>query len=408
MAELRQGWMYVLAAFLGIGGCFASLYFYTSGLFIKPLSTQFGWTRSEASLGATAATLGCMLAMPFAGRLIDRFGEMRVALVSGSLFAVGLGLLGLVTAGLASFLAITFLLAVAAAGANLIAYNRVIVRHFSAKRGLALGMAMTGTVIGATLAPPIIVRVIAGYGWRAGYLALALAALLLTGVAAALLRRESKPPARAASEIRSVAWGEILGRREFWSIAAIIFLAATAVLGTTLHLVPLLTDRGWEVASAGRIAALLGIAVIGGRVFTGLILDRFDAGVITAVLFAAAALGMLALWSGNPGLTIPGALLIGFGLGTEADLLAYLLGLRFPVRTFGSVYGAMLSIHALGAGVGGMAAGVSFDRKGNYDAWLLIAAACMIGAGLIAFMTQRGRAIPQSPPHSDPPRALVS
>jgi hypothetical protein len=38
--EFAKGWRVVLGAFIGIGGGFASLYFYSAGLFIKPLATE--------------------------------------------------------------------------------------------------------------------------------------------------------------------------------------------------------------------------------------------------------------------------------------------------------------------------------------------------------------------------------
>jgi MFS family permease len=72
--EFRRGWPIVLGAFLGYFGSFGSLYIYSVGLFMKPLVAEFGWSRSEASLGALAMTVGSFLAYPIAGRLLDRFG----------------------------------------------------------------------------------------------------------------------------------------------------------------------------------------------------------------------------------------------------------------------------------------------------------------------------------------------
>lgn len=70
-------------------------------------------------------------------------------------------------------------------------------------------------------------------------------------------------------------------------------------------------------------------------------------------------------------------------------MLAYLLGRRFPVSSFGSVYGAIFGIHALGAGVGGMLAGTMFDWNGSYGHWMLLASCLLLTAGLIGFMTER-------------------
>lgn len=388
-SEMGQFWKIVLGAFIGVGGGFASLYFYTSGLFIKPMAAEFGWTRGEASLGSLSMIMGA-IAFPLAGRVIDRFGEVRVALVSGLALATSFALLGLLTSGLTSFLLLVALLTFVAAGTIPIGYNRIIVRHFSSQRGLALGLALTGTAVGSVAVAPVLAPYIGEHGWRQGYFVLTGLTLLLTGVALLLLRPYGQP---AAAETRnfggSDSWRTICSHPAFLSTSAMIFLSATAVLGTTMHIVPLMTDNGLSLIEAGGVASALGMSVIGGRIATGYFLDRWDAGMITWILFTLAGMGALALWSGNPLLTVAGAMLIGFGVGTEGDLLAYLLGRRFPARSFGSVYGTIFGVHALGGALGGLIAGASFDWTGNYDLWLLCAAAALIIAGLIALATER-------------------
>ncbi|WP_263588037.1 MFS transporter [Sphingopyxis sp. GC21] len=387
--EFRRGWRFVLGAFIGIGGGFASLYFYTAGLFIKPLAEEFQWTRGEASLSALSFMIGNTIALPIAGRLVDRFGEVRVALTSGTALAAAFAMLGSLTGGLTSFLLLVLLLTMASAGSTAVSYNRVIVRHFKAQRGLALGLALTGSAIGAAIVPPLLAPFIAEHGWRPAYYVLAVLAFVLTGCAALLLR-ETGPRADLQAQSASLPWRVICSHPAFFSISAMIFLSATAVLGTTLHIVPMLTDGGLDLAAAGSTASALGISVIGGRVIAGRLLDRWDAGWVTWILLTLAAFGMLLLWTGYPALVIPGAMLVGFGVGTEGDLLAYLLGRRFPIRSFGSVYGAIFAVHAFGAGIGGMLAGALYDVSGNYGSWLLAAAAALVVAGLIALATERG------------------
>lgn len=386
--EFRQGWRVVLGAFIGIGGGFASLYFYTAGLFIKPMAAEFGWTRGEASASAVSFMIGNTLALPVAGRLVDRYGEVPVAFLSGLALAIAFALLGFLTAGLASFLLLVLFLTVISAGSNAVSYNRLIVRKFHSRRGVALGLALTGTAMGAAAVPPFLAPFIAEHGWRPAYYILALAALVLTAVAALILRERDAGP-KANDEASLVSWREICSERAFYSISAMIFLSATAVLGTTLHIVPMLTDGGMNVAAAGATASALGISVIMGRVVAGYFLDRWDAGWVTWILLTLAGLGALLLWAGTPSLILPGAILIGFGVGTEGDLLAYLLGRRFPVSSFGSVYGMIFGVHAFGAGVGGMLAGAMFDLTGSYGTWLLFAAAALCVAGLIALLTER-------------------
>lgn len=399
-SELGTQWRITLGAFLGIGGGFASLYFYTAGLFIKPLAAEFGWTRGQASLGALSMVIG-VIAFPLAGRLIDRYGEIRVTLLSGLALAGSFVLLGLFTRGLASYLLLIVWLTFIGGGSVSIGYNRIIVRYFSAQRGLALGLALTGTAVGSALVAPVLAPLIGAYGWRNGYFTLAALSTVLTLVAAALLRPYGeRPTSPTATAQPSESLGQILRHPSFLPISAMILLSATAVLGSTMHIVPMVTDSGLSVAQAGGVASLLGFSVIFGRIAAGHLLDTWDAGWVTWALLTLASFGALCLWTANPALILPGAMLIGFGVGTEGDLLAFLLGRRFPARSFGSVYGAIFGVHALGGSAGGVLAGASVDWTGGYSPWLLFAAVALALAGLIALATERNVV-----PLSEPPPA---
>lgn len=388
-SELGLYWRIALGAFIGIGGGFASLYFYTAGLFIKPLAAEYGWSRGEASLGSLSTVVG-VIAFPLAGRIIDRFGEISVALLSGLALAGSFVLMGLLINGLVSYLLLIVFLTIIASGSLSIGYNRVIVRHFSAQRGLALGLALTGTAVGSAIVAPFLAPFIGTYGWRSGYFVLAVLSALLT-IAAMLLLRDYGDNGHKGPKTKRHAESlqQIFRHASFVPISAMIFLSATAVLGTTMHIVPLLTDTGLDLVDAGVIASSLGFSVIFGRIITGYLLDKWDAGWITWILLTLASLGALCLWTENPVLLVPGAMLIGFGVGTEGDLLAFLLGRRFPARSFGSVYGAIFGVHALGGALGGVLAGASYDWTGGYSSWLLSAALALAIAGLIALATER-------------------
>lgn len=388
-SELGRRWRIVLGAFIGIGGGFASLYFYTAGVFIKPMAAEFGWTRSQASLGSLATLVG-VVAFPLAGRAIDRFGEIRVAALSGCSLALAFALLAFFTHGLTSFVLLVALLTLLAAGSLSIGYNRIIVRYFTQQRGLALGLALTGTAVGSAVAAPLLTPFVSAHGWRQGYYALSLATLAMTALAMLLLYKFGDSANSSMARGHDTAdWLTVCRHPAFLSTSLMIFLSATAVLGTTTHIIPLLGDAGLTLRATAAIASALGFSVIGGRLATGYLLDHWDAGWITCLLFTLAAMGALALWTGQAQLQLLGAMLIGFGVGTEGDLLAYLLGRRFASRNFGSVYGTIFGVHAVGGALGGIIAGASVDLTGNYAVWLLFACVCLLTAGGIAFVTER-------------------
>jgi MFS family permease len=93
------GWRVVLAACLGVMAGFGSLFVYTFSVFVKPLATQFSWTREEISAGFAIAAVTLGLSSPLLGRWIDRIGPRRIILPYMKIYACAVGLLSQLHSG---------------------------------------------------------------------------------------------------------------------------------------------------------------------------------------------------------------------------------------------------------------------------------------------------------------------
>ncbi len=171
-AEFGRGWRVVAGSLLGISIGVSSLFFYSLGIFIKPIAAEFSWGRGAASLGALVGTASAALVAIPVGRLVDRVGSVPVAMGSLALLALALAALGTWTSNLASFLILIALLSLLTAGSTPLAYTRLVVAAFERARGLALGITLAGTGLGALLVPVCLTPFVARYGWRMGYFAL--------------------------------------------------------------------------------------------------------------------------------------------------------------------------------------------------------------------------------------------
>lgn len=379
--ELSRGWPLLLGGFIGIAAGVSSLYFYSLGLFLKPLAEAFGWSRGQASLGPLVGTLCAAIASPATGRLMDRIGAVKTAIASMLLLAAGFATLGLATTGLGSFLLITAIMSLVTVGSSPLAYTRLVVGAFDRHRGIALGLALTGTGIGAMLTPMLLLPYIAGQGWREAYFALALVVLAATPVVALLLaRRSGSETARPALPPLKT----ITGEPTFRLLGAIFLFAAMGVLGTVVHFVAMLTDAGLSPARAGALAGAIGIALIGGRAAAGLLLDRFPARLVTCGLFLLSALGMAALAIGGTALALPGALALGLAVGAEVDLIAYLVSRHFHSSVYGAAYGGVYGLFLVGGAIGPALTGYLFDLTGGYLAPLLLSAGWLTLAAMLA------------------------
>ena len=128
---------------------------------------------------------------------------------------------------------------------------------------------------------------------------------------------------------------EGLMSRVFWILAAVLFCSSIAQNGAIAHMAALLTDRGVSASGAALAVSAMGGASLAGRLLTGWLLDRFFAARVSIALLAVAALGTFLL-SGAQSLAmgVVAAVMIGIGMGGEADVTLYILSRYFGLRSF--------------------------------------------------------------------------
>jgi predicted MFS family arabinose efflux permease len=379
--EFRSGWRILLGCLIGVAVGLLSLYFFSLGIFIKPLVEEFQWTRGQASLGTLATTLGVAVAAMPTGRVIDRLGALPVALGSGALLAVGLYLHSVVITGLPSFVVIVAVMSLLTVGSGHQAYARLVVAHFHRGRGLALGVILTGAGLGGILVPSFLTPYVEEHGWRAGYVALAMVALGGMLLVWLLLRgaREVAVEKSGRASLRDVVTNPVFGK-----LAVVFFCAAIAVIGTFVHFVPMLSDAGMSAQETGTIAALIGLSSIPGRLVAGTMLDRFDPKWVTSSAFAFAAVGLLLLTVGGTSMAVPAAIILGTIVGAEADALSFLTARFYPRQVFAQANGAIFGLFLIGGSVGAVASGRLHDLTGSYFIPLAFSTAFLLVASVVS------------------------
>ena len=380
------GWGVAAAAFVGVMVSFAAVVPYTFSLFLDPLHAAFGWQREAISNGFAIAALTVAAVSPGIGMLLDRLPPRRVILPSIIIFALALASLSRLHGPIRQFYLSFFVLGVVGNGTAQLAYSRAVLTWFQQRRGLALALTLTGSGTGSILIPPIAQYVIHHYGWRNAYLTLGGIALLGFPLTAALVRNRQSA---AAAEDRSFATGSsvtsALRTPSFWILAVIIALAAFGANGLISHLAAILTERGISGQSAAVALSVLGATGIAGRLLTGALLDRFFAPFVTVAVLVLAACGTALLATATTAAAaFAGTALLGFSLGSEADVAPYLIARYFGRRNFSTLYGLTWTAYAVGGATGPMVVGHLYDRFGHYQPRFVFGLACtyVIGAAL--------------------------
>jgi MFS family permease len=395
------GWYNVLTTFFGMALCYAMFTVFAFGTFVKPLENEFGWQRGELSFALTMTNIAVVIASPLLGFVIDRIGVRRILIPSIILMGLAVASMALLNGNIWHFYAMYLLIPILGAGTLPQSYSRTIIAWFIRRRGLALGIALSGFGVGAALIPSFAQMMIYSFGWRAAYIGFAAAIFCISLPMTLLLLKETPAEmnllpdgenslqntiANKNNHNIGLSGGDAAKTKPYWLILSSFFLVGIGITSILAHLVPMLIDRGVAPTTAAFCMTSLGIGLIFGRILSGYLMDRYFAPYITAIFLLGLFIGIVILALGTSGgLVFVAAIFIGLATGAEISEIAYICSRYFGQKSFAQIYGMMFAAFQLGSAFGAPLMGVYYDNAGNYiGALWFIAIIVLIGTTLIA------------------------
>lgn len=384
------GWGVAAASSAGAFVSFASMFIYTFGVFLKPLTLEFHWSREAASTAFGIAALSVAACSPFLGYLLDHFPARRIIVPCLAVFGCAFASLGLLTPRIWQLYATCMVVGIVGNGTAYLAYSRVLSTWFRERLGTAFALLMSGGALGAMILPPAAQALVGRFGWRAAFAVLG-GVVLAIGLPVATGIRARSGAARSAEDVRrGASVREGLRSRAFWIVITVLFFSSISQNGAIAHLSALLTDRGISATSAALAVSSLGGATLIGRVITGWLLDRYFAPRVSFGLLMIAASGALLLSQAHSSLTgALGASFIGLGMGAEADITPYLLSRYFGLRSFSVLYGFSWTAYAIAGAIGPILMGKAFDQGAGYGGLLVRLALLTFGAAALMLFLPR-------------------
>jgi predicted MFS family arabinose efflux permease len=385
---LATPWSIVAGSTLALIVCNGPVIVFTFGLFLKPISQEFGWSRGAMSAASALAALMIAVAVPFAGMLVDRFGVRCILLPVIVLSSISVAAISLTPASLPVFLTLYAVAGLVTAGHGPQPYAKAIAAWFDGRRGLALGIAMAGVGLGIILVPQLTRYLIETYGWRSAYVGLGALLFAVAFPAVAIFVREPDIAHRRLSADAAAQPGlsvreTLTGPSGFWTLASAVFLVAMAVNGTIVHVVPLLTDRGLSPAVAASLLGVVGLASTVGRLLYGYLADQFFAPCVAAGFFLLPCLGigLLMLDAGRVS-SFVAVIALGLALGCEIDMIGFLTTRYFGLRRFAELYGYLFAVFSAGSALGPFLMGSAFDFFHTYAPALTVFILALLAASL--------------------------
>ena len=371
---MHYGWIIVAAAFTVLFLAYGVQYAF--GLFLTALTEEFGWSRASLSgVFSLYAAAYAFLSLP-AGRLTDRWGPRAVVALGGSLLGLGLALSGAVRA-LAPLYA-TYLLATMGMSTAYVPCNATVARWFEARRGLAVGLAMSGASVGTFVGPPLVAMLLAHAGWRRAYVVLGVGLALSLGLVACLLVRDPRErglapygaaPARTSAGAAEDGWPveRVVRHRSFAFLLAVYAATWIPVFMPLVHLVPLARDLGFSPVVGATALSALGAGSLVGRLGIGAASDAIGRRPALAISLGLQALAFtgLAGAAGAPSL-FAAAAAYGFAYGAVSALMPAVVTDFYGPAHAGSLVGLCFGLAGPGSGLGPVLGGWLFDVTGTY------------------------------------------
>ena len=338
------------------------------GLFLPPMSAQFGWGREVFAFAIALQNLIWGLAQPFTGALADRFGAAKVVIVGGVLYAVGLVLMGMSDSLLTLSLSAGLLIGIGLSGTSFSVILGVVGRALPPeKRSMGMGIASAAGSFGQFAMLPGTLGLIGWLGWSYALLVLGLLVAMIVPLVSMLKDRPT--PSLGGEQTLREALREACTHSGFWLLAFGFFVCGFQVVFIGIHLPAYLVDQHLPATVGTTVLALIGLFNIFGTYTAGWLGGRMSKPrLLTALYLARAVVLVVVLWAP---LSQFSAYLLGIAMGflwlSTVPLTNGTVATMFGVRNLSMLGGIVFLFHQLGAFLGGWLGGVVYDQTGSYE-----------------------------------------
>ena len=395
---------------------------YATGIFLKPMSDELGWSRESFSAVQTLSTVVMGGLGLFIGTAVDRRGPRSLMLVGGVIAGASLVATAFVHTLWEFYLARGVAQTVGMALFGSLVVNVTVARWFVARRGMAIALASVGISLGGVLMVPLVSWWVGDYGWRTAWVLQGILVWVVVLPAALLMRRapedfgqmpdgmsEDEAAAYTAATKRvsaasEVQWtrAEAVRTRALWMIICGYGVGMMGSIGLLLHAVPMLADAGFDRGTAAALYSMWAWMALVAKLFWGAVMDRFHPRYLSAISFLSGAIGLAALapavQTGSVPLVALGFAAIGFSFGGSAPMQETVWAGYFGRAHLGEIRSIAMPFSIIFSAGGPLLGGILYDRTGDYGMALLIFAAFTALGALLVLLARP----PELPPRAEP------
>ncbi|MGE8571175.1 MAG: MFS transporter [Acinetobacter amyesii] len=375
----------ILALSLGVRHAF--------GLYLVPMSDEFGWGHNVFSLAIAMQNLIWGAVQPITGAFADKYGSKIVVAVGGALYALGLLLMAVSSTGLLLNLSAGLILGLALSATSFPVLLSAVGRAAHPdKRSLAMGIASAAGSFGQFIMLPSTLLLLQKLGWSSALVVSAILIALIIPLAWMLKAPMYVAPNATNTHEASLTFKQILQlaweHKPFWFLALGFFVCGFQVVFIGIHLPGYLIDHGFNATTGTIFLALVGLFNIVGTYTAGWLGGKYSKPKLLMGLYGLRGIAIIAF------LLLPLSTWTIYAFGVIMGLLWLstvpltngIVANMFGVKYLSMLSGIVFFTHQVGSFFGGWLGGVNHDMTGNYNAIWIFSIVLSIFGVLVHFM----------------------
>lgn len=386
---------------------FNALIFSIMGITMKPISDDMGWDFSTMSLVVVVYMLVHAFGVALSGKIYDSKGPRFTIVVFSVVILLGLFLATLTSNLLVFILAYGVLVSIGMAGPGCPLVSAIICKWFTAYRGFAVSLAISGFCVGLFVLIRLAAFLVETYSWKVVFLGAGISTLVVNAILAFLIIKGDPSdfgmnPLGGSDyndlgDVESKTAGElnvlqILQTRGFWMMLAVMFICGMGCTFTMNYFIPVATDYGIAYLSASKMYSYTGICGLVGMLIAGFAADKYGS---VAPLVVTMFLRVICFIIILLGATYYGfyafAILMGLTLMVTLPLAGTVTANLFGVRNIGAITGIFATGHHLGGALMAGLTGILLKYTGGYLSLFNVSLVLSVAAVIAAFILKEKR-----------------
>ena len=389
-------WLVVLGAVL-VQICLGSIY--TWSLFNQPLIDKFGWEQSAIVLTFSITVAMFAFSTIFAGKLQNKIGPKKVAILGGLLLGIGLILSSKATSLIELYIYYG-VIGGTGVGTAYVAPLTTCIKWFPEKRGLITGIAVSSFGLGSLIFKSIVLNLILTVGVSQTFLYLGVINIILIVLGAQTLVIPPKGyettgvTETGESNSKDYTMTQMINTKQFYLLWIPYFLGCIS----GLLIIGLANDIGIELVNLTPAIAASAITVIalfnaGGRLAWGVVSDKIGRKKSLLILYLITSLAMVVMSTVTMTTVIFFVIvsIIALSFGGVVTVVPAITADYYGVKNLGSNYGIVFQAFGIAA-IAGPIIATNFGLNNSF----LIAAALSIVSMMITLFIKPPLALSRS------------